>query len=198
MLKNKVDEWKAGRNDKLERIRGLGELNPITIVRNALMQCKDEAVYAGTDELDFIRDIELRESIWGDISAVRRALSNQEWKATTVLGGSVIEALLLWSISSNQETAIQDAIARLLDNEKLDSKPSSNKEKWNLLQYIHVCNELELITDQTKTQALLAKDFRNLIHPGKIARTGQVCDRGTAFTALAGVENVLRDLKNLQ
>ncbi|MCI1909012.1 MAG: hypothetical protein LKI99_04780 [Acetobacter fabarum] len=41
---------------------------------------------------------------------------------------------------------------------------------------------------------LIAKDFRNLIHPGRAQRLGQVCDRATALTALAAVESIARDL----
>jgi hypothetical protein len=46
------------------------------------------------------------------------------------------------------------------------------------------------------TQADLARDFRNLIHPGRAQRTGADCDRGTALTALAAIELVVRDLSH--
>lgn len=195
VLKNQVDEWNSrGNTGKLTRISGLGELNPITIVRRALVQCADEAIYTESNELDYISDIKLRDNIWGDISGVRRALANQEWKAATVLAGSAIEALLLWSLSAKSEVDIKDVVTSLITSGIFDKKPAKLKENWNLYQYIFVCQELELISDKTKTQALLAKDFRNLIHPGRYARLGQICDRGTAFTAVAGIENVLRDL----
>jgi hypothetical protein len=51
-----------------------------------------------------------------------------------------------------------------------------------------------VIKDETATEATLAKDFRNLIHPGRSVRLQQVCDRATALTALASVEHVIRDL----
>lgn len=102
VLKNQVDEWNLrGNTGKLTRIPGLSELNPITIVRRALVQCSDEAIYTESSELNYISDIKLRDNIWGDISGIRRALANQEWKAATVLAGSGIEALLLWSLSTS-------------------------------------------------------------------------------------------------
>lgn len=40
----------------------------------------------------------------------------------------------------------------------------------------------------------LAKDFRNLIHPGAAQRLAQNCDRATALSAVAAVEHVVRDI----
>jgi hypothetical protein len=37
-------------------------------------------------------------------------------------------------------------------------------------------------------QKTRAREFRNLIHPGRSARLGKVCDRGTALSASAAVE----------
>lgn len=197
-LRNQLINWNSrGNTGKLEHISGLGELHPITIVRNAVARCPDEAPYIGTNELDYISDIDLRDSIWGDIGAIRRALTNQEWKAATVLAGSTIEALLLWSLSTKLPAEIQSAINNLMANKIFSRKPDPNEQEWNLHQYIHVCRELGFITDSTQAQALLAKDFRNLIHPGRSIRLKQACDRGTAYSAVAGIENVIRDLKNV-
>jgi hypothetical protein len=40
----------------------------------------------------------------------------------------------------------------------------------------------------------LAIDGRNLIHAGKVARTGLVCSKATALIALAALEAVMGDL----
>ena len=60
--------------------------------------------------------------------------------------------------------------------------------------YIKVARHLALIEDDTEKQADLARGFRNLIHPGRSARLAKVCDRGTALSALAAVELIVRDL----
>jgi len=57
-----------------------------------------------------------------------------------------------------------------------------------------VARRLQLIEPETATQAQQARSFRNLIHPGRAARLGQKCDRGTALSALAAVELTVRDL----
>jgi hypothetical protein len=51
-----------------------------------------------------------------------------------------------------------------------------------------------IIKPETITLALLAKGFRNLIHPGRSIRLGEKCNRGTAYTALAALEHVVNDL----
>jgi hypothetical protein len=63
-----------------------------------------------------------------------------------------------------------------------------------LFQYIEVAVELKLITADTAIAARLAKDFRNLIHPGRAKRLGQECNRGTTLSAVAALEHVVNDL----
>jgi hypothetical protein len=58
--------------------------------------------------------------------------------------------------------------------------------------------KLNIIKDSTVTQAGLAKDFRNLIHPGLEQRRKEVCDRATALAALAAAEAVARDLSKIE
>jgi hypothetical protein len=57
-----------------------------------------------------------------------------------------------------------------------------------------VAIELKLITKETEQQCRLAKDFRNLVHPGRAKRLGQACNRATALSAVAAVEHVTVDL----
>jgi hypothetical protein len=145
----------------------------------------------------FIPDGHLRDSIRQDISAANFDLANGEYKGATVLAGSATEALLLWAVQQAEGTmagAITAALGVLIAAGKLSQKPSSNPEQWSFAQLIEVALELGLISSETATQARLGKDFRNLIHPGRSARLGQVCDRATAFSALAAVEHVVRCL----
>lgn len=51
-----------------------------------------------------------------------------------------------------------------------------------------------VIHDDTVKQASLPQNFRNLIHPGRAQRMKVKCDRGTALSALAAVEFIVRDL----
>jgi len=85
----------------------------VTVIRGVLANCPDEKSPLTTTELLFIEDDELRDSIRQDLGAATRALTNNEWKAATVLAGATIEALLHWRLKqpSPGEVAVQKAIA---------------------------------------------------------------------------------------
>jgi hypothetical protein len=171
--------------------------NPIVLLRRSLIKCPDEAPEPGTTELLFITDDELRESIRRDISAANQDMVNGEWKGATVLAGSATEALLLWAVQEAEQQkkgTISVAVSSLVSATTLPQKLTSNPDRWNLIELIEVALQLSLITADTATQARLGKDFRNLIHPGRAARLGQVCDLATALSALAAVAHVVRDL----
>jgi hypothetical protein len=111
------------------------------------------------------------------------------WKAATILAGAAAEALLLWAITEKKTTTEVDT-ARQAVNPSAHQDPN----RWDLDGYIKVARTLALIEDETKKQVDLARAFRNFIHPGRSARLGKVCDRGTALSALASVELIVRDL----
>lgn len=162
---------------------------PLAVVQDSLAKCPDEAPLATTSELNFIADDGFRQTLRIDIGAIDMALANGEWKAATVLAGSVIEALLLWALQTKREQPdIESAVAAA----KL--RPRGPLEHWDLHDYIRAARQLEIITEQTAAAADLAKDFRNLIHPGRAQRLRQKCDRASALSAVAGIEHVIRDL----
>jgi hypothetical protein len=185
-----IEDWKL-RDFGFAHVRGLRQLNPVVLIRQALAECPDDFPALGTNGLNFIPDDEMKGSLRRDISAANSALSNGEWKAATVLAGSVVEALLLWKLQQQSSSIVSTAVAKV--NLKVDSNPIN----WNLYVYIEVAAELKLIKPDTAAQCRLAKDFRNLIHPGRAQRLGQVCNRATALSAVASVEHVISDLSPL-
>jgi hypothetical protein len=126
----------------------------------------------------FITNANLRESIRLDISSAHSAYRNGEWKAATVLAGAAVEALLLWGIETKTQTEIDNAVNALVAStapprKKLDKKPKGKPVEWRLVELIKVAEELKLIKqERSATQCDLARDYRNLIHPGK-ERTDQ-------------------------
>jgi hypothetical protein len=187
-IRHQVEMWKTNPSPSLMGLPGVGKIdNPITSVDRCLKQCPDETPSPAAQELLFITDPSLRDSLRIDISATNRALHNGEWKAATVLAGSVIEALLLWALLQQSPAAVTGAASML----KLKDAPLD----WHLPQYIRVAEHLKIIESATVTAASLAKDFRNLIHPGRAQRTGQTCNRGTAMSAVAALELVVEDLR---
>jgi hypothetical protein len=163
-----------------------------------LKLCPDESPSPATVALAFISDTALRDSIRLDIGAADRDLINGEWKGATVLAGAATEALLLWAIQEEERKsagAILSAISKLKAAGTLKPLPkAADIERWRLIDLIEVAREMRLIEEDTAQQAGLGKNFRNLIHPGRVARLGQSCGRGTALAALAAVELVVRDL----
>jgi hypothetical protein len=168
-----------------------GKPSQVQIIRNALHSCHHEVPPRNSKELAFINDSEFRRTLLVDLEAARSALNNGEWKAATVLGGSLVESLLLWAIQNQEPSKIQGAFAA----RKLRNK-SPDPLDWGLHEYVEVAEELGLVESETAKQTRLAKDFRNLIHPGRTVRLQQSCDRGSALAASAAVELVSRDLSS--
>lgn len=193
VIKNALQIWKL-RDHGFDQIPGYGNFNPVSLIRRALSRCPDETPLKSAAIIPFIDDNELRASLEIDISAATVALSNGEWKAATVLGGSVIEALLLWKLSKNEPENIKKAIEDLKKEKILASDPGTNLEQWNLSTFIEVASELKILGEDTAKQARLAKEYRNLIHPGREKRLGQKCNRGTALAVAAAVEFVIGDV----
>lgn len=193
-IKLAQEEWKT-RNYGLERIPGYGNKNPVSLLREILSECPDEILKQEQGYLDFIEDSDLRKNLSEDIGFINNALSNGEWKATTVLAGATIEALLLWSLKRYDMSKIEEQVQQLLDSKHLQKNPGSNLEDWSLHPLIEVAFKFGIIHKNTARQAKLAKDFRNLIHPGREKRLQQSCNRGTALSAVAAVEFVINDHK---
>lgn len=194
-IRNAIEYWNSrGDVDPLDRVPGLPDLNPVTLIRGVLSSCPDENPPETTTELLFFSDTGLRDQLRQDIATTNTSLANGEWKAATVLAGSTVEALLLWGIQQHPND-LPGVVDRLFKSKTLTKKPERNPEKWHLTEYIEVARELNLITEETAQQARLAKDFRNLIHPGRTQRLGQKCNRGTALSAVSAIEHVVTDFK---
>jgi hypothetical protein len=162
-------------------------------VHDLLRMCPDSVPKVATTQLDFIGDVDLREELRQDISWATDAFVNGDWKAATVLGGAVVEALLLWALEQQDPKTVAAGAAAIPPATVRQPVPL-DLHKWTLHQYAEVTGSLGLISTNTLTQVRLVKDFRNLVHPGKAARLAKRCDRGTALAALAAVEMVARDL----
>ena len=140
----------------------------------------------------------MRESIRLDISGANRDTENGEWKGGTVLAGSATEAAVLSAMQEAESATpgtIAGAATTLVTAGTLARRPRASPDQWDFIELIEVARHLALIETETATQTRLCKDFRNLIHPGRAVQLGQACDRGTALSALAAVELVIRDLK---
>ncbi len=204
-LKGAIVFWSSDHATKMKyqiyKMRDGSKLNPITFIRIALSKCPDQGIEVTTNDLIFIDDTEFREALRQDISFVNQALINAEWKAVTILAGSVIEALLLYAIDrikENDPGKFKGLRDKVINDDRLgkplEKKPPNNPNDWALYQYIPFALTAGIISESTAKGCLVAKDFRNLIHPGVSIRKNIKCDRGTAFKSVGGMEHVIKDL----
>jgi hypothetical protein len=192
-----VKLWDTGLRQSIVDDARNGNKNPFTILRKHLGAFNDEGAEPSTSELLFIQDAKFRELLRLDLSTVNQSIDTREWKAATVLGGSVIEAFLLNALrehKKNDPSQFQSTISRFKSLNRSFSKLSGNPNKWMLHELTEIALEFSVIEDNTAAQCRIARGFRNLIHPGKAARLALECDRGTAFSVLAAIEHVIRDL----
>jgi hypothetical protein len=97
----------------------------------------------------------------------------------TVFAGAALEALLLWAL---KRVPLAEAPKRPLD-------------ELHLADLIGLAKRNTLIDAAAEQQASLAKDARNLIHPGRALRSREECNKTTALTALCAVYRVIDELK---
>jgi hypothetical protein len=168
---------------ELEGINVFGSKNPIILLRKHLANCSDNIPSAGTSELPFFADPELRAALTTELSDVGQVLADREWKAATVLGGATLEAILFWALSGLRTELLG-----------LKDKPAKPLDEWKLYQMIDVARRLDLIEESTKDLAHLARDGRNLVHPAAVKRERRDCDKASSHTVVGAIEAAVRDI----
>ena len=182
--------WRTGSHHiVLSPLVGTNSWSPLTFIRKHFSALPDEGAAAELLDLEFIADETLRRSLATDLHSINAALDRGAWKSATVLAGSLAEAFLLDALLKRQT----DAIAA---GARLSPPASADLSSWTLHQLTEVADALRAIHKETASLCRVAKNFRNLIHPGRSIRLGQVCDRGTALAGVATVEHVIRDLRS--
>jgi len=194
-LRISLGRWEQGEsNHCVVGLAGHGELSPLGALHLVLRDLADEGVDPEAPGLMIVRDGELREALRADLGAVDRALAAGEWKSATVLAGSVLEALLLDALTGYATGDVNRETQRMFEDGTLRPRPSTDPNSWALNQLVEVCAALTLIEAHTAAQCRIAKDFRNLIHPGRMQRLAMRCTRATALSAAAATQHVIDDL----
>ena len=168
--------------------------NPVVVIRRILERCPDSAVPPSISGLEFITDPTYREHLREELASLEKLFEARQWKATMVLAGSLMEALLCDQITRKTPIEIENAVIALISRGDFRQKPRPDPLNWHLPEYLRVAEELKVIGPKTKEQALLSADFRNLVHPGKALRDQITCDRAATYSVLAGLEHVIKDL----
>jgi hypothetical protein len=157
--------------------KNVGGRDPVERIRCVLMLCPDDNP-PPYPELTFIPDAFARASVQEDIRAAWIDFRASEWKGATVFAATAVEALLFWALKGRSDLQQPDRL-----------------DKMHLVEYVAEARRLSVVGDTAASQANLAIDGRNLIHAGKVARTGLVCSKTTALIALAALEAVMGDLR---
>jgi len=174
-LTSALSVWDVG--DQNRPVRSSSGKDPIERIRRILAVCPDE-IPPPYPDLTFILDDIARANVQQDIRAAWIDFRSEEWKGATVFATTAVEALLFWALKR-----------------RTDVREPGRLDKQHLAEYIEEAERLGVIVKATADQARLATDARNLIHAGKIARTGLTCTKATALAALAALEAVLGHLR---
>jgi hypothetical protein len=175
VLATSLAQWNLG---DIAPARDVGGKDAVERIRRLMKQCHDELPPA-EPELPFISDADIRFGIEDRIHASWTDFNAREWMGATVFAGAALEALLLWALKRKKLT---ETVKRPLD-------------ELHLADLIHLAVKNGVIDEASERQAGLAKDARNLIHPGKALRSGEACSKTTALTALTAVYRVIDALK---
>jgi hypothetical protein len=160
--------------------RDVGGKDAVERIRRLMKKCHDELPLA-EPELPFISDEDIRFGVEDRIHAAWIDFNAREWMGATVFAGAALEALLLW------------ALKRVNPAET----PKQALDKLHLTDLIRLAVTNHLIDEAAERQASLAKDARNLIHPGRALRSGDACNKTTALTSLTAVYRVIDELKRM-
>lgn len=176
VLATALAEWNLG---SIMPATSVGGKDVIERIRRLMLKCHDQ-LPPREPELPFIVEEDARLGIEDRIQAAWTDFNAREWMGATVLAGHAVEALLLWALKKKSGDA-------------LFKKPP---EELHLHDLIVEAAVRGLITAECKQLAGLAKDARNLIHPGKATRSGTTCSKATALTALSAVYKIADDLQS--
>lgn len=176
VLATKLPAWNLG---DIAPANSVGGKDVIERIRRLLLKCRDQ-LPPPKPELPFIAEDDVRLGIEDRIQAAWTDFDAHEWMGATILAGHVIEALLLWVVKKEGGGA------------PIKKPP----DELHLHDLIAEANKRGLISLECKKLADLAKDARNLIHPGKATRSGTTFSKATALTALSAVYKIAEDLKS--
>jgi len=177
----------------LDKLTGYEEQNPIGIVYELLTHCPDDAIPKSTADLSFITDAAYKGMLRNELVSIESFLNTRQWKAAMVIGGSLIEALLWFVLDSQRQRAV-NSFQKLKQQGDIGGNIPNDLNRWNLKEYVKVAFDLDLLRDRTRDLALLAGEYRNLIHAGKAVREQAECTRGAAFGVFGAVSEIIQDL----
>src|SRR5438445_785749 len=124
---------------------------------------------------DFVSGDAFRESLASDYEELERCLEARAYKAVHVLAGSIVEAILV------------DYLVASGYNKK-------DPLKLELAQAIDECKSAGIVSQRIVDLSNVIRDYRNLIHPGRVIRLEESVDSSGAVIAKSLVEIVIKEV----
>jgi hypothetical protein len=136
--------------------------------RNALGVCrgsKELRYHSAVSHFDFVRDEKLRDSLEADHRELRLCLDAGAYKAVHVLSGSLAEALLIDALAAKP-------VARPTPLDELTLGP-----------LVTLARSEGVLSQETENLTTVVRQYRNLIHPGRVKRLEKTVDKSGAVVA---------------
>lgn len=128
-----------------------------------------------------VRDPRLRQVLESDNAELQLALENQISKASLVLAGGIVEAVL---------------INFLLVIGYKHAPKGTEPKNMQLGDLITACEQEGALAAETVALCQVLKEYRNLIHPGRSVRNEELADEARAKVAEQLVERVVGQVDN--
>jgi len=128
-------------------------------------------------DFDFISDEKFRASLANDYRDMKACENAEAWKAVYVLAGSIVEALLVeYLVVSGIRPHGKDPL------------------EIDLSKAMEACKTDGVITKHTSSLCEVIREYRNLIHPGRVIRLNQEVSAEGAVIAVNLVNLIAREV----
>lgn len=128
---------------------------------------------------DFIAQKDFRASLEADYKEMAHCLTGEAWKSVLVLAGSMVETLLIDYLVATP----------------FPGRVSKDPLKMDLSEAIEICRGEKVLSDRAADLCAVIRSYRNLIHPGRMARLNEPPpDRDSATVASTLVNFIATEL----
>lgn len=139
----------------------------------------------------FVKDDALRQIIERDYHELRlNVYPSGAWKATVVLAGSILEALLFDQLTTDPAMRIRaETSAKILKSQ--GKVKNLAVEKWKLFDLINIAASIDVLPEKRVNSIdQVLRDYRNFIHPKVEIRAQHQCMEAEAMMAVGALEGV--------
>lgn len=147
-------------------------------------------------ELPFLRNPKLRAMAERDLASLVSHRKYGELMSAVIMGGRVVEGVLLDCFHRLPDTVLEDAARRIQVQRNSDGRFNNFSpgriENWSFIHYIAVAGPegLNILGQRTERMADNLRHFRNLVHPARELK--EAADRPLRASEADAVEAFLR------